>query len=182
MTLYLTSSLLFASVIISGLGVFIFPLAKKQIRLLLAFSGAYLFSLSLVHFLPEIYEHAGAKAGFFVLVGFLIQLLLEIASGGIEHGHIHLKKSSIKVPYSVIIGLALHSFIEGMPLAFAVEGDNLFTNTPLLFGILLHKIPVSIVLVSLLLQSNVSKQKAFLWLLIFAVIAPLGLGAGHLVW
>lgn len=180
MALYLTASLLFASVVLSGLGVFVFPLEKKRIRLLLSFSGAYLFSLSLVHFLPEIYQHAGAKAGLFVLFGFLIQLVLEIISGGIEHGHIHVHKNNTKVPYSIIIGLGLHSFIEAMPLAFSAGEENLFSNTPLLLGIVLHKIPVAIVLVSLLLQSGISKQTSFLWLLIFAAIAPLGLGAGYL--
>lgn len=181
MAIYLTASVLFISVVLSGTGVFFAPLKKNHTRLLLSFSGAYLFSLSLVHFLPEIYQHSGSKAGIFVLVGFLIQLVLEIISGGIEHGHMHVHGHHAKVPYAVIAGLGLHSLLEGMPLAFSVSTDSLFSNTPLLLGIVLHKIPVAIVLVSLLLQSGVSKQTSFVWLVIFAAIAPIGLGLGHIL-
>lgn len=183
MTLYLTCVVLFSAVVLSGMVMFVMPFKKDRVRLLLSFSGAYLFALSLVHFLPEIYHSAGAKAGLWVLLGFLIQLVLEIISGGIEHGHIHVhKKHGAKavVPYAVILGLGIHSFLEGMPLAFSVEGGGAFSNTPLLMGILLHKIPVAFVLVTLLLQSGVSRQKTFMWLIIFAMIAPLGAVVGNL--
>lgn len=183
MMLYLTCAVLFAAVVLSGMVVFVVPFKKDKVRLLLSFSGAYLFALSLVHFLPEIYHSAGAKAGLFVLLGFLIQLVLEIISGGIEHGHIHVHHKhggQSVVPYAVIAGLGIHSFLEGMPLAFAAEGDTVFSNTPLLLGIILHKVPVAFVLVTLLLQSGVSRQKAFMWLVVFAMIAPIGAGVGHL--
>lgn len=183
-TLYLTCVVLFTAVVLSGMMMFVMPFKKDRVRLLLSFSGAYLLSLSLVHFLPEIYKSIGAKAGLWVLLGFMIQLVLEIVSGGIEHGHIHVhKKHGVKavVPYAVILGLGIHSFLEGMPLAFAADRGTFFSNTPLLMGIVLHKIPVAFVLVTLLFRSGVTRQRTFGWLVIFAMIAPLGAVVGHLV-
>ncbi len=182
--LYLTCVVLFSAVVLSGTAMFITPFKKDSVRLLLSFSGAYLLTLSLVHFLPDIYTNIGSQAGLWVLVGFMIQLVLEMFSGGIEHGHIHVhKKEGAKsvVPYAVILGLGIHSFLEGMPLAFEAENGGLLSNRPLLTGIILHKVPVALVLVALLLQSGVSKQRAFVWLIIFALIAPLGTIVGHFV-
>ena len=149
MSLYLTSLVLFMVVLLSGLVVVALPNKQKNfIRLLLAFSGAYLLSLSFLHFLPEIYQSSGARVGLFVLLGFLIQLILEVVSGGIEHGHIHMhQKEGAKPvpPYAVIFGLGIHSFLEGMPLASGEIHAGAFTNMPLLLGIVLHKIPIAIV-------------------------------------
>ncbi len=184
MTLYLIITALFVPVLIGGLVVFVLPVQKpRRIRLLLSFSGAYLLALSVLHFLPEIYQSSGSKAGLFVLLGFLIQLGLEIISGGIEHGHIHVHKSQNQkavIPYGVIIGLGIHSFLEGMPLAFG-QGAHTKDNFPLLLGIVFHKIPVAIVLMSLLVQVGISKQKALIGLVIFALIAPLGAIVGHFI-
>jgi zinc transporter ZupT len=171
-------------VLLSGLAVFVLPVQKpKRIRLLLSFSGAYLLALSVLHFLPEIYQSSGSKAGLFVLLGFLMQLGLEIISGGIEHGHIHVhKKDNQKavIPYGVIIGLGIHSFLEGMPLAFNQDAE-INQKFPLLIGIIFHKIPVAIVLMSLLIQVGVGKQKAFMWLIMFALVAPIGTLVGYFI-
>ena len=45
---------------------------------------------------------------------------------------------------------------------------------PLLVGIVLHKYPVAIVFLSMLLDSDLSKFKAYGLLAVFAVMAPLG--------
>ena len=50
---------------------------QKSIKMLLAFSGSYLFSIVLLHFLPELYEAKGAVIGITVLAGFLLQILLD---------------------------------------------------------------------------------------------------------
>ena len=51
-------------------------------------------------------------------------------------------------------------------------------HNALLTGIVLHKMPVAIVLMTFFLQSNITKQKAYFYLLLFALMAPLGVFAG----
>ncbi|HEU4718246.1 MAG TPA: hypothetical protein VFU15_10445, partial [Bacteroidia bacterium] len=80
----------FASVMLSGLTVLAVKIPKNPMRLLLAFSGAFLFALSLLHLIPELYRTEHFNAGIWILAGFLVQLLLEYVSQGIEHGHVHL--------------------------------------------------------------------------------------------
>ena len=172
----LTIALLFASVIAGAIIVETFNINKsKNIQLLLTFSGAYLLAVSVLHLIPELFTHNTTNnIGLFILGGFLIQILLEYFSQGIEHGHFH--KSNI-IPFSVLISLCFHALLEGVPL-----GGHLHHNAhnALLTGIVLHKMPVAIVLMSFFFQSNISKKKAYFYLLLFALMAPLGVFAGSL--
>ena len=172
----ITLGLLFASVIAGAIIVETFNINKsKNIQLLLTFSGAYRLAVSVLHLIPELFIHNTTNnIGLFILGGFLIQILLEYFSQGIEHGHFH--KSNI-IPFSVLISLCLHALLEGVPL-----GGHLHHNAhnALLTGIVLHKMPVAIVLMSFFFQSNISKKKAYFYLLLFALMAPLGVFAGSL--
>ncbi|HET8963834.1 MAG TPA: ZIP family metal transporter [Chitinophagales bacterium] len=132
-----------------------------------------MFAISVLHLIPEVYQSGTPDIGIFILIGFFAQILLEFFSEGIEHGHIHIHQHDHKkqaFPYAMMLGLSIHSFLEGMPLA------DLSTDThhSLLTGIVLHNIPIAIALMTMLLQSLISKQKAVLWLFVFAAVTPLG--------
>lgn len=161
----------------------------KTIKLFLSFSGGFLLSIAFIHFIPEIYTKHEFGIGYYILIGFLIQLFLEYFSGGIEHGHIH-AKSGGAMQWGLFISLSLHSFIEGIPLsAEAHEMVNMVHDThshghyhgphtglnTLLMGIVLHKIPVAIALMTLLLSSGFSQKKAWMVIAAFSVMAPLGM-------
>jgi len=192
-------ALLIASVVAAALTVLIIkPTNRNRLKLLIAFSGSYLLSITALHLLPEVFFNTGRGAyyGSFILVGFFIQVMLEYLSGGIEHGHIHHDKSN-KVPIALMIGLCLHAFLEGMPLIGAGEEqfhdhshshdhhshshdhhshshDGEAWQSGLLWGIVLHKYPVAMVFLSMLLNSGMNKFKAFGLLFLFGVMAPLG--------
>lgn len=170
----------------------------KLIKLLLSLSGGFLLAIAFIHFIPEIYVHHGEEIGYYILVGFLVQLFLEYFSGGVEHGHIHVKNEGGMMPWSLFIALSIHSFIEGIPLegqfhqevGEAIQqqvnhGHGHSHDTALggikglLLGIVLHKIPVAIALMTLLLASGFKKRKAWLILSVFALMAPLGVLFGH---
>ena len=166
--------LLFATVLLSGL----WALRQKNIsaqrlKLLLAFSGAFLFALCALHLIPDVYSGGGKSIGYFILAGFLLQLVLEFFSEGIEHGHIHVHKEHHHAfPFAIIFSLSLHSFLEGMPLS--EHNDDSHVHNSLLTGIILHHIPVAMALTAMLMQSGVRKLTIIFCLLLFAVMAPLG--------
>ena len=171
-----TLGLLFASVIAGAIVVELFkPKKSRNIQLLLTFSGAYLLAVSVLHLLPELFQqNTTQNIGLFILGGFLIQILLEYFSQGIEHGHFH--KSNV-IPFSVLISLCLHALLEGIPLGGHLHNH---THNALLTGIVLHKLPVSIVLMTFFLQSDMPKKRAYILLLLFALMSPLGVFAGNL--
>ncbi|MBE7647852.1 ZIP family metal transporter [Tenacibaculum finnmarkense genomovar ulcerans] len=160
--------LLIIAVLIGALLVLILKPNNKHVRLLLAFSGAYLLSVTILHLLPEVYMHThnAKKIGILILVGIVIQSVLESFSKGAEHGHIHVHSDKSQFPWLLFISLCIHAFSEGLPIHHA--GDNL------LGAIIVHKIPIAIVLTTFLLQTNYSKKTIILFLSIFAFMSPLG--------
>lgn len=156
---------------------------KSIIKLMLAFSGGFLLSVAFTHFIPELYATGGSWVGICILAGFLVQLILEFFSGGIEHGHIHIHKDK-SVPVALLISLSVHSFIEGIPLGstelmeHAHHGHD-HDGKSLLLGIVFHQFPVAIALMTLLIQSGLSKIKAWSYLFLFGIMTPAGLLFGH---
>ena len=163
---------LFSSVFVGSIIAFyIKNISQNNTKLLISFSGAYLFSITVLHLIPETFagEH-NHTIGLFILIGFFIQIILEHFSKGVEHGHGHVHGSTI--PLSIFIGLAVHSFIEGMPLGNPHHHSHLHSS--LLSAIALHKIAVGIVLTHMLLESKMSKFKIILLIGAFALTTPLG--------
>jgi zinc and cadmium transporter len=183
----MTYLLLFLSVAIGVVVVFIFkPEDKRKIKVLISFAGAYIFTITVLHLLPEVYsvtevapaitlgQHGpGFSIGLLVLAGFFIQLLLEFFSHGIEHGHAHHDHSGI-IPLGMMFGLCVHAFIEGLPLGGHLNDEH--SRQMLLAGIVIHNIPVSIVLFTMLLHNGVAQKKSLVLMLIFALMSPLGAG------
>lgn len=167
--------LLFFSVFLGGLSFLLFRKSNQRfLRLALSFTGAFLFAICVLHLIPEVYRNDKGNIGIFILIGFFIQVVLEFFSEGIEHGHIHVHKMHAKsFPVSVMGGLCVHSFLEGMPLTQKFLHQNSEGNT-LLIGIILHHLPVAFALMSMLVDSGLSKKAAVSWLILFAMMAPLG--------
>lgn len=181
---YFDFILLFSSVLLSG-GIFflIKTPSHRFLKLLLSFSGAFLFAISVLHLMPEVYANSGPSIGVWIMIGFLLQIILELFSEGIEHGHIHVHKhSNTSFPVTMMISLSLHSFLEGIPLSsMEMAGQQHLHSHSLLYGIILHHIPVAFALMSMLTASGISRKISFLFLLLFAAMAPLGAIAGSLV-
>ena len=178
MTSELLYLLLFATVILSGCSVLFVQLGNKALKLILSFSGAYLLAITVLHLIPEIYSNATTKTGIFILAGFLLQIFIEYFSEGIEHGHVHVHKHEEMVfPVTIMIALSVHSFIEGMPLAGVIND----TKKSLATGIFFHNVPIAIALMSMLIQSGQKKTNAIVWLVVFALMTPIGALTGNLL-
>jgi len=156
----------FLAVMISfGIMMFASWLRPRSFRLLLAFSGAFLLSLTVFELLPDVYEdQLGKEIGLFILLGIVLQIVLEFMSKGAEHGHLHFDSQGI-FPAAVLLSLSLHAFLEGIPIQ---------ENKQILYGIVVHKIPIALLLSAFLLQTGSVRLHAFLFMLIFAVMTPLG--------
>ncbi|MCX6267114.1 MAG: ZIP family metal transporter, partial [Bacteroidetes bacterium] len=166
-------SILIFTVLGSGSLIFLFkPDDQRVLKFLLAFSGAFLIGITFLKLVPEVFTKPAMFSGLFVLLGFLLQLMLELITEGAEHGHRHAHAEGEKAsPFLLLIGLSIHSFLEGMPI---VQGFDLKLQHTLVLGIVVHNIPISLTLMSLYLHYGCSKTKAFIYLLIFALMTPLG--------
>ena len=165
------SLILISSVLIGVLFSRILLKNKHNSKLLLTFSGAYFLAMTVLEILPQVYGHPSENhnhhsIGLFVLLGVVVQYILETISKGVEHGHIHLH-SKEQFPFGIFGGLFLHSVIEGIPVANA-ESHNF------MWAIFVHNIPVSMILFGALSQHTTSNIRRFLFMALFALAAPLG--------
>ena len=142
------------------------------------FGGAFLLGSCFINLVPHIFLVSDGSAFVVgsihfkitaaVLVGFLIQMLLESLTNGVEHGQSHEAEEVSTV--GLMLGLSLHSFLEGMPLV-DIDGE---VHRGLLYGIVLHNIPISVILIGLFVSNGYSAVKSILLLSLFAVMTPIG--------
>ncbi len=176
---------LFFVPLFSGLAIYLIPKKKESsFKLLLVFAGSYLFAITVIHILPELYQqNIGVEwIGVFVLAGFFLQQLLEYFTSGIEHGHIHAhghedhdhKHQSISA-IVLLLALCVHAFLEGGMLAQPTSMESVYDMNSILIGIALHRAPAAFALMTVLAHQLHSRKKAFPYLLGFSVAAPVGL-------
>ena len=176
----LNAIILFITAFLGGISAFLFPdLQKKKFDLLLNFAGAYLFSITIIHILPEVYIQYPEpfRIGIFILIGFFLQMVLGSLSTGLEHGHLHIHKQHSKsiTPSILLIGLGIHAFMEGTILynpANLISHDH---SGGILLGIILHKIPAAMALVAVIYSFSGKKQLTIWFLFIFSLSSPMGL-------
>src|SRR5690606_36977946 len=134
--------------------------------LLLAFSGAFLLSITFFELLPQVYQgHDTKTIALFILGGILLQIFLEFFSKAAEHGHLHLNLSEKSFPLLLFISLSIHALVEGVP----IHG-----NSTILYGVIIHKLPIAIVLSIFLINSRLSLRSTQLFMGAFSLMTPLG--------
>ena len=154
----------------------------KFFGIVLSFSGAYLFSITLLHILPEIYVNSSNPqiVGAFILLGFFIQLIVSFFAKGVEHGHLHHHHSGQILPVSLVISISIHAFLEGNMLVHPLHENNaMHDNDSLLLGMILHKIPEAFALLSVLKEYKSTKLVQFYIFVLYALLSPLGMVLGN---
>lgn len=174
---------LFSVILGYGAALLLKPTNRKNLKLLLAFSGAFLLALTVMHLLPEVYEgsmsgpghdHEGHvhnnPVGLYIMAGIIFQIILEYFSKGAEHGHVHVHKHDhthdhSTMPWLLFISLCVHALLEGMPVSHHHE---------MAWGIAIHHFPIAIILTAFFVNSGLNKLAILLFMMAFAVMTPLG--------
>lgn len=141
------------------------PKNKTNLKLLLAFSGSFLLSLTVMHLLPEVYESKNERIGLFIMLGILFQIILEFFSKGAEHGHVHGHAHMNHIPWLLFISLCIHAFLEGFPVSH---------HNDLAVGIAIHHLPIAIILTTFFINAGLNNKAIFIFMISFAVMTPLG--------
>lgn len=163
----MTYILLILGVLLSfGFVYIVKPKNKENFKLLLAFSGAFLLALTIFELFPSVYEKSDSKTiGVFIMLGILLQIFLEFFSKGAEHGHVHLDLEKTNFPWLLFVSLSIHSILEGFPIE---------KHDTIIYGILIHKIPIAIILSIFLLNSKIKMANALFFMVLFSLMTPLG--------
>ena len=179
---------LFGSVLAGGgIAFLIKEQSRRLLKLVLSLTGAYILGITVLHLLPDVYTDNTHAIGLWILGGFFVQIMLEQLSKGVEHGHIHAAHGNRRgYALTVLIGLGIHSFLEGLPLSNydyyhnELHAHDHSVHGQLLLGIILHKLPAAFALVLLLRLSGFTTRVIWGLLALFALFSPLGATVGAL--
>jgi zinc transporter ZupT len=181
---------LFFTPLLSGLLIFLVPKGKStNYKMLLVFAGSYLFAITVIHILPELYRQSPGLEliGLFVLIGFFLQQLLEYFTSGVEHGHIHTTDHDHSRIHHhghhhhsvsaivLLFALCIHALLEGGMLAQPLSARPVYDTYAILLGIALHRAPAAFALMTVLAVQLRSRKKAIPYLIGFSLAAPIGL-------
>jgi zinc transporter ZupT len=174
-----------------GLSVFFFKtMSSNFFKSILSFSAAYLFSITVIHILPELFyqNETPFLAGIFVLLGFLFQVFLNFFSKGIEHGHLPTVKHNHvdghnhgTTSLTLFVSLLIHSLLEGTLLVHPHALHDKAEVGNILIGLISHKIPESVALGTILITQVSERWLALLLILIYSLASPIGLYLGNVV-
>ena len=154
------------------------PQEGKLFSAALVFSGAYLFSLTIIHLLPELFESASEvpNIAIYVLIGFFVQVILEFFTDGVEHGHLHDHSHGTSATF-LVVALCLHALLDGTVLSqHALQSAHVHHGPDiLLIGLALHKVPAGLALMTLLKARKKSQVYMAIVLVVFMLASPIGL-------
>ena len=133
--------------------------SARSLELILAFSAGFLVAVSIGDLVPEAITKGGPDAAWTILIGFVLVHLTQHVF--VRHFHFGAETHQVEhsVGYSALIGLMLHTFVDGVAIAtsFTVSAHLGF----LVFAaIVLHKIPEGFAISSLWVASGGTRGAA----------------------
>ncbi len=163
---------------IGGLMAYLVRFQSSNLKLPLVFAGSFLFAVTIIHILPEIFtiSKGPMQIGIFILLGFFLQQLLETFTSGVEHGHFHEGQITTgRSRYSLLIALVIHSLLEGALLTHESPFHDQHESYSLILGIIFHKVPAAFALMAVVRTTRKLAAQDLVTLVLFSLASPVGL-------
>lgn len=136
---------------------------RKYLKYFMALGAGFMLATAIVEMVPASIEQAGQKAGFVVLLGYLLIHFFEHTVTphfhfGEETHHdefVHSHRS-----FSVLVGLLIHTFFDGIAIASGFLVSN-WLGWIIFVAVFLHKIPEGFTITSVMLASGQSRLKSW---------------------
>ena len=144
-------------------------------RLLSGAAAGYLVSVTLVRILPEALHLGGERMALWAVGGFLFVHLME--HGITPHFHYgeesHEHEGTAMSGLIALLGLSMHSFLDGMSITAAMGADAAL-GVLVFLGVLLHRVPEGATISSIFLVRGFGPKGALLAAGTLAITALLG--------
>ena len=145
-------------------------LSQRALALLLSFSAGVLLGAVFFHMLPEIGKVLVDDTGLPILAGFLLIFVMErfVFVHACEERECDIHQMGIPA----FLGISLHSLLDGIALGAGLMLPQL--GPVVLLAVLIHKMPDSISISSILLSAGWERRKVATLSLLFSLTTPVG--------
>src|SRR5579863_624994 len=151
---------------------------RQFLQYFLALGAGYMLAVTFLEVIPESLHLAGTAALLCVLIGFFLVHLFEHTLAP----HFHFGEETHTEEFShhharnsVLLGLAIHTFFDGVAIAAGFLVSN-WLGAVIFVAIFLHKLPEGFTVASLMLASGQSRKVAFISAAILGAATVLGTG------
>lgn len=147
--------------------------SARSLEFVLAFSAGFLIAVSLGDLVPEAITTGGARASWIILLGFVLVHLTQHVF--VRHFHFGAETHQVEhsVGVSALIGLTLHTFVDGVAIATSFAVDQ-HLGLLVFVAIVLHKLPEGFAISSLFLAAGGTRRAAMLAASALGVATVLG--------
>jgi zinc and cadmium transporter len=168
LSLYLPT-LIFVS-LIGGFLPLLRELSQKALALFLSFSAGVLLGAVFFHMLPETGRVLTESMGLPILAGFLLIFVLErfVFIHACEERDCDIHQMGIPA----FLGISVHSLLDGMALGAGLILPQL--GPVVLLAVIIHKMPDSMSISSILLAAGWTRRKVAILALLFSLTTPVG--------
>ncbi len=136
---------------------------RRFLRYFMALGAGFMLATALVEMVPVSLSLSGPRAGFLVLLGYLVVHFFEHTLS--PHFHFgeethHDEFANSHYGYSVVLGLVIHTFFDGIAIAsgFLVSA---WLGWIIFLAVFLHKVPEGFTVASVMLASGRSRAVAW---------------------
>src|SRR2546421_7314455 len=149
---------------------------RRYLRYFVAIGAGFMLGTALVEMVPESLEIRGKTAALLILLGYLIIHFFEHTVT--PHFHFgeethHDEFVHAHTGYSVLLGLIIHAFFDGIAIASGFLVSN-WLGWIIFLAVFLHKIPEGFTVGSVMLASGRSRRMAFISSVILGASTLLG--------
>jgi len=136
---------------------------RRYLRYFVALGAGFMLATSIMEMIPESFELRGRSAALLVLLGYLIIHFFEHTVT--PHFHFgeethHDEFAHSHSGYSVLLGLVIHTFFDGIAIASGFLVSN-WLGWLIFLAVFLHKIPEGFTVSSVMLASGSSRRTAW---------------------
>jgi zinc and cadmium transporter len=145
-------------------------LSQKALALFLSFSAGVLLGAVFFHMLPEAGSMLAENVGWPILGGFLLIFVMErfVFIHACEERECDIHQMGIPA----FLGISLHSLLDGVALGAGFILPQL--GPVILLAVIIHKLPDSISISSILLAAGWNRRKVAILALLFSLTTPVG--------
>ena len=131
----------------------------RALHLMLSFAAGFLISVALLDLFPEALRRTGERAAAIALVGYLLVHLTQHTIG--RHFHFGEETHAISrvVSVSALVGLLLHTFVDGVAVASGVRVSEAL-GLLVFLAVVLHKLPEGLAISSVFMAAGAGRRAA----------------------
>ena len=133
----------------------------RALDLIVSLAAGFLISIVVLDLFPEALSRGGSRAAFVALAAYLLVHLTQHTLGRHFHFGEETHEVSKVVSLSALIGLLLHTFVDGVAVASSLR-VSASLGALMFVAVLLHKFPEGLAISSLFLAAGAGRGRALL--------------------